>query len=123
MHYMLLIYGDPSADVPPVVPDDAFPRFEDATAAMGTAGVLVAGDGLHPADRATTVRFRAGADLLTDGPFVESKEQLLGYYLIRADDLDEALGWARRLPSVAWGAVEVRPVAVGPASAPVTRGS
>ena len=69
------------------------------------------------------MRFRAGEDILTDGPFVEAKEQLLGYYLIDVGDLDSALAWARRMPNVAWGAVEVRPVAVGPASAPLTRGT
>ena len=120
---MLLIYGDPSADVPPAAPDDVFARFEDATEALRADGALLAGDGLHPADRATTVRFRAGQEVLTDGPFVESKEQLLGYYLIEAPDLDRALAWARRMPNVAWGAVEVRPVDVGPASAPLTRGA
>ena len=123
MHYMLLIYGDPSAEPPPAGPPDAFARFEDATSALEDAGVLLAGDGLRAADTATTVRHRAGAELLTDGPFVESKEQLLGYYLVDVTDLDAALAWARRMPNAAWGAVEVRPVAVGPASAPLTRSS
>lgn len=121
MHYMLLIYGDPAADVPPASPADAFARFEDATAALDSDGALVAGDRLHPADSATTVMFRAGETLLTDGPFVETKEQLLGYYLIDVSDLDAALAWARRLPVVSWGAIEVRPVDVGPPSAPLTR--
>ena len=119
---MLLIYGDPSAESPPAAPADGFGRFEDATAALQSSGALVAGDGLHPAERATTVRFRAGGHLVSDGPFVESKEQLLGYYVIDVPDLDVALRWAGRMPNVSWGAVEVRPIAVGPASAPLTLG-
>ena len=122
MHYMLLIYGDPSAPEPPGAPADVFARFEDATEALDAADVLVAGDGLHPGDRATTLRLRAGAEVVTDGPFVEAKEQLLGYYLVDVPDLDAALAWASRMPNVTWGAVEVRPVNVGPASAPLTRG-
>jgi hypothetical protein len=117
MRYMLLVYGDPTADAPPETPPGAFPGWEAATQGMQAAGVLREGEGLHTAESATTVRFRGGEALLTDGPFAETKEQLLGYYVVEVADLDDALGWARRLPNVHWGAVEVRPVDAGPAAA------
>ncbi len=117
MRYMLLIYGDPAADAPPQRPADAFPEWPAATAAMQADGVLREGAGLHGGETATTVRFRGTDELLTDGPFAETKEQLLGYYLIEAESLDGALAWAGRMPNVHWGSVEVRPVADGPASA------
>ena len=77
------------------------------------AGVLRGGSGLQPSATATTVR--GGEEVvLTDGPFMETKEQLAGYYVVDCADLDEALAWARKVPAVTWGAaVEVRPTAGG----------
>ena len=74
------------------------------------AGKLVAGDALQPTSSATTVRVRDGKRLTTDGPFAETKEQLGGYYLVEAKDLDEALALAAKIPSVRFGSIEVRPV-------------
>jgi len=122
MRYMLLVYGDPTAEAPPQRPANAFADWPTASAAMHADGVLVEGEGLHDAGSATTVRFRGGEELLTDGPFAETKEQLLGYYVLEVADLDGALAWARRLPNVGWGGVEVRPVAPGAASASAARG-
>jgi hypothetical protein len=107
MQYMLLIY----------VPADGSQRAEssawaDYTTALQQAGVMVAGDGLQPGDTAQTVRVRDGETLITDGPFAETKELLGGYYLIDVPDLDAALGWAAKIPSVGFGSVEVRPVMV-----------
>ncbi len=110
MHYLLLIYGHPEADAPPERPADAFADWPDATAALQDAGALVAGEGLEGIATATTVRFRGGESLLIDGPFAETKEHLLGFYVVDVPDLDAALGWARRMPNVHWGSVEVRPV-------------
>ena len=77
------------------------------------AGVLVGGSGLQSSTTATTVR-GGGEVVLTDGPFVETKEQLAGYYVVDVADLDEAIAWAKKVPAVAWGAaIEVRPVAGG----------
>jgi hypothetical protein len=77
------------------------------------AGVLRGGSGLQPSATATTVR-GGGEVVLTDGPFVETKEQLAGYYVVDCADLDEAIAWARKVPAVQWGAaVEVRPVVGG----------
>ena len=77
------------------------------------AGVLRGGSGLQPSTTATTVR-GGGEVVLTDGPFVETKEQLAGYYVVDCADLDEAIAWARKVPAVLWGAaIEVRPLAGG----------
>ncbi len=73
---------------------------------------MVGGNALQPTSTATTVRVRDGETLLTDGPFAETKEQLGGYYLIEAKDIDEATAIAARIPSARYGSIEVRPVMV-----------
>jgi hypothetical protein len=72
--------------------------------------VLVGADQLQPTSAATTVRVREGDQLVTDGPFAETKEQLGGYYLIEVESMDEALEWAAKLPSARYGSIEVRPL-------------
>lgn len=76
------------------------------------AGVLQGGQALHPAEIATTVRFRDDQVLMTDGPFIESKEQINGFMLFECDSLDEAVEWAAQIPGARHGAIEVRPVLV-----------
>jgi hypothetical protein len=80
---------------------------------MADAGVLKQGLGLQPSGTATTVRIRDGATQVLDGPYADSKEQLGGFHLIEAADLDEALQWAARSPTALHGIVEVRPVFEG----------
>jgi hypothetical protein len=106
--YMLLIYMDPQAEEPPNRPDGAFEDWVKATEALQEDGVLLGGDGLQPVESATTVRNRSGERLLTDGPFAETKEHLLGYYLLDVPDIDAALRYAERLPMIGVGSVEVR---------------
>ena len=77
---------------------------------MREKGVMVAGDGLQTSDTATSVRRAAGGQTVHDGPFPETREQLGGYYLIDVADLDAALAWAKQVPVVDGGGVEVRPV-------------
>jgi hypothetical protein len=72
--------------------------------------VLAGGVSLHHPSAATTVRVRDEQDLLTDGPFAETKEQISGYFLLDCRDLDHAIAWASRIPGARHGAVEVRPV-------------
>ena len=84
--------------------------------AMGQAGIIVNGDGLHPAHTATTVRVRDGKRTVEDGPYADTKEQLGGYFIIEVADLDTALEWAARSPAASSGSVEVRPVILRPAS-------
>jgi len=74
------------------------------------AGAWVFAGGLHPATTATTVRVRDGEVVTTDGPFAETKEQLGGYYIVEAKDLDEAISVAARIPGARHGSVEVRPI-------------
>ena len=74
------------------------------------AGAFVAGEGLDLTSAARTLRVRDGQELLTDGPFAETREQLGGFYVLDCKDIDEALGWAAKIPAVAEGCVEVRPV-------------
>jgi hypothetical protein len=114
MKYMLLIYSN-EADVPKQGTREfdeligAFSAFSDQ---VKTKGLFVDGAGLQPVATATTVRVRDGKTATTDGPYAETKEQLGGFYLLECKDLDEALEYAARIPTVRRGAVEVRPVAV-----------
>jgi hypothetical protein len=108
--YMLLIYGPGEDTRTPEEVAAEHPRWMAYTEEMEKAGVLRAGDALHPVETATTVRGRAGEVEITDGPFAETKEILAGYYTIEVPDLDSALKWASRAPIVGRGAVEVRPV-------------
>jgi hypothetical protein len=108
MRYMLSIYIDPTAEGGA----DLSEWFAFNEAAQ-KAGVFEGGDGLEAPSTATTVRLRGGERLLTDGPFAETKEQLGGYYILDCKDLDEAISWAERIPSLRhYGAVEVRPIMV-----------
>lgn len=118
MRYLLLLTSDPDTAEPSI--DDRADVIDDwvtTTETLRDAGVLVAGDGLHPADTATTLRLRRGERLVTDGPYAETKELLIGYYLLDVANFDAALDWAARMPNVVQGAVEIRPVMTGPASA------
>ncbi len=81
-----------------------------ASERLGAGGQIVAAEALHPAHTATTLRLRDGALTMTNGPFAETKEQLAGFYLIDAADLDEAVSLAARIPPVRVGSIEVRPV-------------
>jgi hypothetical protein len=83
------------------------------TRALAEAGVLLGGHGLEGTETATTVRIRHGERLLTDGPFADIKEHLIGFYLIEAPHLDAALEWASRAPNARIGSVEVRPLLAG----------
>lgn len=112
MQYLLLIYSNEAAD-------DKLDR-EEMNRMMGDYGAFTqaiiqsgqykGGNRLRPVADATTVRVREGKTLTTDGPFAETREQLGGYYLVEAANLDEALGIAARIPGAKYGCIEVRPV-------------
>ena len=110
--YMLLIYSPTEAGMSPEEMQAEFPRWAEYTQNLQDAGILVAGDALQGAETATTVRVRDGETLLTDGPFADTKELLGGYYILDVPDLDAALKWAAKMPNIAYGSVEVRPVMV-----------
>lgn len=112
MKYLLLIYEDEA--VYDGQTEEAMMNllgaYDAYTAALREAGVYLGGEALQPVRTATTVRVRGGQTVTTDGPFAETKEQLGGYYLIRAKDLDEALAWAAKVPASTTGSIEVRPL-------------
>jgi hypothetical protein len=113
MKYALLIYADPDARPErEQAPEGAIDNWVDYTRALKATGTLLAAEQLFETDTATTVRHR-GERVVTDGPFAETKEHLLGFYLIEVDDLDTALDWAARMPLIGHGSVEVRSVREG----------
>jgi hypothetical protein len=111
MKYMLLIHsGDGPQNYDQIPAAEQEKVMGEYMAIYQTPGVLAGGQ-LQPADTATTVRVADGRTLTTDGPFVEAKEALGGYYLLEADDIDAAITLAARIPAARMGgAVEVRPV-------------
>ena len=116
MQYALLIYGAHGASAEETHTDDGvFADWLAYTRALKDAGALQTAEQLEGVDTATTVRLRGGERLLTDGPFIETKEHLLGFYLVDVADLDTALDWAARMPHIRHGTVEVRPLKRGTA--------
>ena len=114
MQYLLLIYNNEKAwaDMSEEQQGKAFQGYMDFTDGIKKSGNYIGGEALQPIATATTVRRKAGKTVTTDGPFAETKEQLGGYYLIEADSLDEAIGWAAKIPGARHGSIEVRPVMV-----------
>src|SRR3546814_7407819 len=105
MKYLCLVYLDES--LPHPVADSECLAYD---AAIRTSGQCLASEALEPVHTATTVRVRNGRTQITDGPFAETKEQLAGFYLIDAIDLNEALRLAAQIPPARAGSIEVRPV-------------
>ena len=112
MKYLILNY---------VQPDEYASEDDDRRAAQGSvwgpyikaleeAGVMVSGSALHPASTSTTVRVREGQRDIQDGPYADTKEQIGGFFVIEAPNLDVAMEWAAKNPAASSGAVEVRPV-------------
>jgi hypothetical protein len=112
MQYLLLIYENEAAalNAPKEATNRMYAAYTAYTEAMKKAGVLVGANRLRPTSEATTVRAPGGKQSVLNGPFAETKEQLGGYYLIEAPDLDAALSWAARCPGSQHGAIEVRPI-------------
>jgi len=112
MQYLILIYSDESsygrmseAEMGELM--GAYGAFHEEITASGK---MLSANRLRPSATATTVRIRNEDAAITDGPFAETKEQLGGYYLVDAENLDEALAWAKKVPTVSYGSIEVRPV-------------
>ena len=109
MKYMLLVYANESGWKS--LPEDEQQAVSDEYMALRSAPGVIGDNRLQPVSTTTTVRVEDGRTLTTDGPFVETKEALGGYYLLEADDLDAAIELASRVPAARMGgAVEVRPV-------------
>ena len=112
MQYLLMLYSDSSgfARMAPAEQQQAMGAYMAFTEALKKAGAYVGSNRLQPTTAATTVRIANGKSQVLNGPYAESKEQLGGYYLIDAPDLDSALSWAARCPGASHGVIEVRPV-------------
>ncbi|MGB8222477.1 MAG: YciI family protein [Polyangiales bacterium] len=112
MQYLLLIYEDELAlkSRDEETRSQIFGEYRAFTKTVRDAGQYVAADALQPTSTATSVRVRDGKTITTDGPFAETKEQLGGFYLIEASNLDQAIATASRIPSARFGTIEVRPV-------------
>src|SRR5258708_6253478 len=109
MKYMLLIYMDEQA-MNETERTECYIESAQLAQDLHSHGQYLAAAPLHSISTATSVQMRAGQRLVTDGPFAETREQLGGYFLIEAKDLDEALGIAARIPGARKGTVEIRPV-------------
>jgi hypothetical protein len=112
MQYLLLIYANEAeeAKLGEAAMKTMMADYRTFTQSIIQSGHFKGGDALKSASTATTVRVRDGKTMATDGPFAETREQLGGYYLIEAKDLDDAIGVAARIPSAKHGSIEVRPI-------------
>ena len=112
MKYMLLIYHDEQSwnGITEAERQEIYLEFRKLRSELQARGQFVTGSQLQPIATATTVRVRDGKELVTDGPFAETHEQLGGYFLIEANNLDEATSIAARIPSARTGSIEVRPL-------------
>jgi hypothetical protein len=109
MQYMLLVYLDENA-LSEEDRNECYDESVQLTQDLHATGHFVAASPLHPTSTATSVQVRDGRKLITDGRFAETREQLGGYFIVEAKDLDEALAIAARIPSARIGTIEVRPL-------------
>ena len=112
MKYLCLVYQEEKGalTIPKAEMEKAMAEYRVFTDDIKKSGHHVASNGLQHTHTATTVRVRNGKVSTTDGPFAETKEQLGGYFLIEAKDLNDAIQVAARIPSARWGSIEVRPI-------------
>jgi hypothetical protein len=109
MKYMLLVYLDEQA-MTDEQREHCYVESAQLAQDLNASGQYLDASPLHPVATATSVRVRDGKRVVTDGPFAETREQLGGYYVIEASDLDEALGIAERIPPARFGTIEIRPL-------------
>jgi hypothetical protein len=108
--YMLAVHMVEGAPTPSTEEmQTVFAQVDKVNEELRAAGAWVFGGGLLPADSATVVRAEGGRTTMTDGPFAETKEQLGGFWVLRCEDLDQALAWAAKCSAACMGPVEVRP--------------
>lgn len=109
MKYMLLVYLDEQA-ITDAEREHCYVESAQLARELSSSGQYLDASPLHPVATATSVRMREGRRVVTDGPFAETREQLGGYYVIEARDLDEAISIAERIPPARFGTIEIRPV-------------
>jgi len=112
MKYLLLIYENEGSftGLSEAEQGRIFQEYTDYTSRIRKSGNYVVGEALQPVATATTVRVKNGKTLTTDGPFAETREQLGGFYMVEAEDLDEAIALAAGIPGARTGSIEVRPI-------------
>ena len=112
MQYLLALYAEEAGwnKLTKAEQEQGVAAYKAYSEALSKAGVLKGSNRLQPASAATTVRVANGKSQVQDGPYIESKEQIAGYYLIDVPDLDVALSWAARCPGASHGTIEVRPL-------------
>ncbi|HBZ30416.1 MAG TPA: YciI family protein [Nitrosomonas nitrosa] len=109
MKYMLLIYQD-ELTLSEVDREECYKESTELAHQLKANGQFLSANPLQPTSLATSIRVRDGKQLITDGPFAETREQLGGYYLVDVTDLDEAIGIAARIPMARKGTIEIRPI-------------
>jgi hypothetical protein len=109
MKYMLLVYLEETA-LSESERQSCYVKSAQLARDIHASGNYLDASPLHPTATATSIRVREGKRFVTDGPFAETREQLGGYYLIEAKNLDEAIGIAEKVPAAQWGTIEIRPV-------------
>ena len=114
MKYMLMVYLDEQNQLSETERQACYVESTQLAQELHSKGQYLGANPLHPTSMATSVRVRDGKRLVTDGPFAETREQLGGYFLVEAKNLDEAIGIAARVPMARKGTVEVRPVIDSP---------
>ena len=115
--YMLSVHHEGDYPTPaPEVMERMFAQVDAFNTSLQESGAWVFAGGLHPKETATTVRYKEGSTLVTDGPFAETKEQLGGFWVVQVPDLDAALAWAAKATKACRGPVEVRPFHDEPAA-------
>ncbi len=119
MKYLLMIHAEEAgfARLSEAEQKKMMADYRQLREQLKASGHYLDGSRLHPVSSATIVRVRDGKRLVTDGPFAETREQLGGYFLVEAQDLDQAIGFATRMPGAVHGAIEVRPLAESPTPA------
>lgn len=115
MKYILLLYGNEKVweSASKEKAEQMYQQFAAYGQALKEAGAMVGGAELKPAATATSVKFTSGKTRTVDGPFAETKETLGGYYLIQVDNLEQAIEWAEKVPTMMDGTVEIRPLGAG----------
>ncbi len=112
MRYLLMICSDENeeAKLSPEAMGELMQGYGLLETDLRESNAFIGSERLQPISTSTTIRIRNGKTLTTDGPFAETKEQFGGYYLIEAADLDAAIAWAEKIPTVTYGSVEIRPI-------------
>ncbi len=110
MRYVLLVCNDEAEQLTPEEKEERYAAYAACQEEMESRGVLVARERLRPTSASTTVRLRKNELVIADGPFAETKEQIAGYFVVEANDLDEAVELASLIPAAHHGTIEVRPV-------------